>query len=162
MKNWYSLFTKPQRESQVSEILTERNLETYLPMLQVRRRGRTVMRPFFPRYMFLHVDFDEVGLSAVQWTPGLSDIVSFGEHAAQVPDAIIKRLKDELYVLNNDGVYSPFSKGDKVRIISGPLQDFEAVFDKHLSSDDRVRILVDVLGKLTRTDINFDDIELVG
>lgn len=159
MKSWYALFTKPRRETQVGEILSEKDIETYVPTIRERRRGRTVERPFFPRYMFVRVDFDKVGLSEVKWTPGLTRIVNLGGEPTPVPEAIIERLKERLQEINSSGTYSPFKKGDKVRIKSGPLRDLEAVFDAHLSSADRVRILVGVLGDLTRTEIDVDDIE---
>ncbi|MFQ5859547.1 MAG: transcription termination/antitermination protein NusG [Anaerolineae bacterium] len=159
MEAWYALFTKPRCEQQVGEILSAKGIETYVPIIQVRRRGRNVERPFFPRYMFIRVDFDQVGLSEVRWTPGLTDIVSFGGGPTRVPQAIIRRLKKRLHELNSGGTYSPFKHGDKVRIKSGPLRDFEAVFDAHLSSADRVRVLVNVLGNLTRTEIDVDAIE---
>lgn len=161
MKSWYALFTKPRREQQVGEILSEKDIETYVPIIQVRRRGRTVERPFFPRYMFIRVDFDEVGLSEVKWTPGLTRIISFGGAPTPVPEAIIETLKERLEDIKSGGTYSPFKKGDKVRIKSGPLQDFDAVFDEHLSSADRVRILVNMLGNLRRAEIDVGDIERV-
>ena len=162
MRSWYALFTKPQREQQVSEILSEKNIETYVPTIQVRRRGRTVKRPFFPRYMFIRVDFEEVGLSEVQWTPGLISIVNFDGALTRVPETIIDHLRERLQEVNSNGTYSPFKRGDKVRIKSGPLRDLEAVFDRHLSAADRVRVLVNVLGGLTRTEIDIDDIERLG
>ncbi len=159
MKAWYALFTKPQREYQVSEILAEKDIETYLPLIRVRRRGRTVERPFFPRYLFAHVNLKEVGLSQIRWTPGLTDIVHFAETPVRVPPEIIEHLKERLDEINSDDVVTSFKKGDKVRIVSGPLRDFEAVFDAHLSSADRVRVLVDMLGKLTRVEISVDVLE---
>ncbi len=162
MESWYALFTKPRKEQQVGEILSEKGIETYVPTILVRRRGKTVERPFFPRYMFIKCDFDKIGLSEVKWTPGLTRIVSFGGGPTEVPEAMIDQLKTQLRELNSDGVYSPFKKGDKVRIKSGPFRDLDAVFDEHLSSRDRVHILVDVLGGLTRTEIDVSQIERVG
>lgn len=159
MASWYALFTKPRRERQVDVILSEKGIETYLPIVQTRRRGKIVERPFFPRYMFIRCDFDEIGLSEVKWTPGLTRIVSLGGGPTEVPERLIERLQERLEELNSSGTYTPFKKGDKVRIKSGPFRDFEAVFDEHLSSADRVRILVKVLGGLRRTDIDLDDIE---
>lgn len=159
MEAWYTLYTKPRREQQVSEILSEKGIETYVPTIQVRRRGKMVERPFFPRYMFIRCDFDEIGLSEVKWTPGLTRIISFGGGPTKVPDAIIERLQEHIQKLRTDGEYSPFKRGDKVRIKSGPLRDFEAVFAEHLSSADRVQILVTVLGNLRRAEIDIDDIE---
>lgn len=153
MKSWYALFTKPRCEEQVGEILSEKGIETYVPTIQVRRRGRDVVRPFFPRYMFIRVDFDEIGLSEVKWTPGLTDIVGFGGGPTRVPEEIIEELQERLEEINSRGTFSPFKPGDRVRIRSGPLRDFEAVFDAHLSSSERVRILVKVLDELTRLEI---------
>jgi transcriptional antiterminator RfaH len=162
MKSWYALFTKPRREQQVGEILGEKGIETYVPTIHVRQRRRTVERPFFPRYMFARVDFDEVGLSAVQWTPGLTRIVSFGGGPTPVPGVVIDRLKEQLEKLRREGTFSPFEPGDRVRIVSGPLRDFEAVFDAHLSATDRVRILVEFLHNVRRVEIDVDDIERLG
>ncbi|MFQ5596149.1 MAG: transcription termination/antitermination protein NusG, partial [Anaerolineae bacterium] len=154
-----ALFTKPRSEHQVGEILGEKGIETYVPMIQVRRRGRILERPFFPRYMFVRLDFDHVGLSDVQWTPGLTRIVSLGNGPTPVPDDIIDRLKEQLEQLAREGTFSPFKPGDRVRIKSGLLQDFEAVFDTHLSATDRVRILVESLHNVRRVEIDLDDLE---
>jgi transcriptional antiterminator RfaH len=162
MKHWYTLFTKPRREYQVSEILSEKGMETFVPTVLMRRRGRLVERPFFPRYMFVRVDFDEVGLSQVQWTPGLTRIVSFGGGPSPVPEEIIDHLRMRLEQINETGTFSPFKPGDRVRIKSGPLRDLEAVFEKHLSSQDRVRILLNILGRVTRAEIDVDAIERIG
>lgn len=162
MKRWYTLFTKPRREYQVSEILSEKGMETFVPTVLMRCRGRLVERPFFPRYMFVRVDFNEVGLSQVQWTPGLTRIVSFGGGPSPVPEEIIDHLRMRLEQINEGGTFSPFKPGDRVRIKSGPLRDLEAVFDEHLSSQDRVRILINILGRITRAEISVDAIERIG
>jgi transcriptional antiterminator RfaH len=156
---WYALFTKWRYEYQVDRILSGKGLETYVPSIRVRQRGKTVRRPFFPRYMFVQVDLDEVGLSEIQWTPGLTRIVSLAGLPTQVPESIIDRLKQRLTEYEREGTFvSPFSQGDRVRIKSGPLRDFDAVFDQHLSSAERVWILVNVLGNLRRTEIDVDAI----
>ncbi len=159
MELWYALFTKPRRELQVGEILGEKGIETYVPMIQVRQRGRMLEKPFFPRYMFVRLDFDHVGLSDVQWTPGLTRIVSLGNGPTPVPDDIIDRLKEQLEQIAREGAFSPFRPGDRVRVKSGLMRDFEAVFDTHLSATDRVRILVEVMNNVRRVEIDVDDLE---
>lgn len=163
MESWHALYTKPRCEQQVDEILSEKGIETYVPLIRVRQRGKTVERPFFPRYMFVRCDFDEIGLSEVKWTPGLTGIISFGGGGpTKVPDAIIERLKTRLQEINSEGTYSPFEKGEKVRIKSGPFRDFDAVFEEHLSTADRVQILIEVLGGPRRTEVDVSQIEQVG
>jgi len=162
MEHWYTLFTKPRREYQVSDALHEKGIETFVPTIYVRRRGRTVERPFFPRYMFARVDFDKVGVSQVQWTPGLTYIVGFGGGPTPVPEPIIMHLRKRLEEINSAGTFSILKRGDRVRITSGPLRDLEAVFEEHLSSKERVRILLDILGRVTRVEIDADAIERIG
>ena len=41
------------------------------------------------------------------------------------------------------------------------IRDFGAVFDKSLSSSDRARVLVDILGRLTACEIELDCLEKV-
>ena len=55
--------------------------------------------------------------------------------------------------------YGNFQKGDRVRITSGPLRDLDAVFDQSLSSVDRVRILLDVMGRMTPVEIDYTQIQ---
>jgi transcription elongation factor/antiterminator RfaH len=158
MKNWYALFTKPRKEHQVADALAEKGIETYVPTIQVRtRRRRLVKRAFFPRYIFARIDFDVVGVSVVRWTPGLTNIVSFDGRPAWVPDEIVERLKerlDDISAAKEDQDYaSRFRPGDRVRILDGPFKDFDAVFDRRLSASDRVRVLLDVLGRATKYEI---------
>jgi len=158
VKSWYALFTKPRKEHQVADALAEKGIETYVPTICVRtrRRGR-VRRAFFPRYIFARIDFDTIGISVVRWTPGLSNIVNFDGRPAWVPDEIIERLKARLDDMNavEEGQDSApqFRPGDRVRILDGPFKDFDAVFDRHLSGSDRVRVLLDVLGRITKCEL---------
>jgi transcription antitermination factor NusG len=89
--------------------------------------------------------------------PGIRHIVSFGAEPAIVDEEIVDLVRTRL-----DGVeqvaYRDFDKGDRVRIKSGPLSELEAVFDQPLSSADRVRVLLDVMGRMTPVDIDGSDI----
>jgi transcription antitermination factor NusG len=57
--------------------------------------------------------------------------------------------------------YGPLCQGDRVRIKSGPLRDLEAVFDQSLSQANRVRILVDVVGRMTPVELEYSQLEFV-
>jgi len=154
MERWYALFTKPHKEHQVGDELALKGLETYVPTIQVRhwRRG-WVKRAFFPRYIFVRVDLDVVGISLLRWTPGLTNIVSFDGRPAWVPDEIVARLKEHLGGLEGEDFVSRFKSGDRVRILNGPFKDFEAVFDRRLSGAGRVQVLLRVLGQASRYEV---------
>ena len=57
MENWYVLFTKPRKETQVIDQLEERGLRAYLPLLPAPRcLLHRSPRPLFPRYLFVQAD----------------------------------------------------------------------------------------------------------
>ncbi len=161
VEHWYALYTKPRKEVQVSEALSGRGIQTYLPVYRPRggRHGDKGPRPVFPCYLFARVDFSSRGVSSVQWTPGLRRIVGFGGDPAVVPDEIVSDIRERLARGESawwDGGLQP---GDRVRIKSGPLKGFGAIFDRRLSSAERVRIFIDVLGRLRACQIGADSLE---
>ena len=165
MQHWLTLYTKPRMERQVSEILTGKGLETYLPLIYKysKHRRRKEPSPFFPCYLFARVDPISPEYLSLQWTPGLRSIVRFGGKVARVPDEVITRIKERLAQLEKSG-YSEsdrFKQGDRVRIEAGPLKGLEAIFDRALSAAGRVRILLDILGRLTACEIELDWLEKV-
>jgi len=154
MEHWYALYTKPHKEHQVSSFLESRGFQTYLPTIQVRKNGKRKTEPFFSCYLFVHLD-PAAALPSVGWTPGLRRIVSFGDQPAVVPDhaiSLIGRRLAEMGELNYSGCR--FKSGDQVVIKDGPLEHFEAVFDRALSSRDRAMVLVDLLGRWTRCEVD--------
>jgi len=159
MEHWYTLYTKPHKEQQVSSFLESKGFETYLPLIQVRKRGREKSVPFFSCYLFVRVGPSN-GLSSLRWTPGLRRIVSFGDQPALVDERVISFIKQRLAEIEESGCAAhPFKPGDRVVVTSGPLRDFKAVFDRSLSSRDRARVLVDFLGRWTPCEVEIDSLE---
>ena len=161
MEHWYTLYTKPHKEQQVSSFLESKGFEPYLPLIQVRKRGQEKSVPFFSCYLFVRVGSSN-GLPSLRWTPGLRRIVSFGQQPALVDEHVISFIKQHLADMQESGCTAyRFKPGDRVAITSGPLRDFEAVFDQSLSSRDRAKILVDFVGRRTRCEVEIDCLEKV-
>jgi transcriptional antiterminator RfaH len=160
MENWYALYTKPRKERQVNTLLRGRGIETYLPTVRrkVRRRDRPDRVIFFPCYLFARLDFDIVPLSSVAWMPGVRRIVSSGSQPTPVPDEVVELVRERLEEIE-EVRYGNLRQGDRVRITSGPLRDLEAIFDQPTSSADRVRVLLDVMGRLTSVEIDPSEIK---
>jgi transcriptional antiterminator RfaH len=162
MEYWYALYTKPKKEHQVDSLLREQGIETYLPTVRrkVRRRDRPERVVYFPCYLFAHLDFEIVPRSSIMWMPGVRRIVSLGEQPAVVAEEIVELLRRRLEDVEQVG-YGRFKEGDRVRITSGPLRDLEAVFERPLSSAERVRILLDVVGRMMPVEIDYSQIKLL-
>jgi len=161
MEYWYALYTKPHKEHQVSSFLESKGFQTYLPLIQVRERGREKSVLFFSCYLFVRVGPSN-GFCTLRWTPGLRRVVSFGDQPALVEEHVISFIEQRLADMQESGCTAyRFKPGDRVAITSGPLRDFEAIFDQNLSSQDRAKILVDFLGRWTRCEVEIDCLERV-
>jgi len=162
--HWYAVHTKPHREHGVQEFLLSRGIETYLPTLVNRSKGSSREgrgRPFFSCYLFAYLDLSSVALSSVNWSPGVNRVVSFGGQPAVVPDEVLDCLQQRLAHVDSQDYHRglPLNPGDHLRVTKGPLKGMDAIFDQRLSSGDRARVLVEILGRLTACQIDLWDLE---
>lgn len=153
MGTWFVVHTKPRQESVAREQLERQGYPVYLPRLSLPRlrRGRwaDTIEPLFPRYLFVAVEVGEQALAPVRSTRGVAAILKFGDQYAQVPSTLIEAMQgraDEagLHVLTQAGL----RQGDRLHIIAGPFEGFEAVFECERGVE-RARVLLDVLGRTT-------------
>jgi transcription elongation factor/antiterminator RfaH len=146
---WYVMRSKPNKESFLWEQLSLREIECYYPRLRVKPinpRSRTI-KPYFPGYLFVHVDLEQINLSDLQWMPGAAGLVSFGGEMAPVPDFLVNAIRnrvDEINVAGGD-LLEELKKGQIVTIQAGPFESYKAIFDARLSGGDRVRVLLKLL-----------------
>jgi len=164
MEQWYTLYTKPNAEYQVAEALRQRGIQTYLPEIETGRQDkRRRQQPFFPCYLFVKVDLKAIGLSAVQWTPGLRRLVAFGEQPVPLPEAVINLIRQQLGELEAGGGWPahPFKPGDTVGITAGPFRNMLAIFEGPTQPGRRVQVLLAILGHLSRVQLDPADLTKV-
>jgi transcriptional antiterminator RfaH len=147
--SWYAVRSKPNKEDFLARQLEASKVEVFFPRLRVNPvnpRARK-LRPFFPNYLFVHVDLDEIKASTLRWMPGASGLVSFDGQPAPVPDPLIAALERQLNLLNaaSRELMTDLNPGDSVTVLDGPFAGYEAIFDVRLSGNDRVRVLLNFL-----------------
>jgi transcriptional antiterminator RfaH len=125
-------------------------IETFLPlarrpMRHARRIARMVVRPFFTGYLFARFCVTD-SLRAVAYSRGVIRVLGTRGQPLAVDDAIIASLRERL---DSDDCIEfcngPLAVGDAVRITSGPLRGWSGVFERQLSDDRRVEILIETL-----------------
>ena len=147
--SWYAMRSKPNKEDFLAGQLQSHGVEIYYPILRVNPvnpRARKV-RSYFPSYLFIYVDLDQVNASDLRWMPGASGLVSFDGEPASVPESLISTLKKQIDLYNQSFSEQKknFKRGDTILIQDGPFAGYEAVFDIYISGRDRVRVLLDML-----------------
>jgi transcription elongation factor/antiterminator RfaH len=148
---WYVLHTKPRKEEFLRDQLGIRSIEAYCPRIRVHvvnPRARKVS-PYFPGYLFVHVDLNNISPSTLQWMPGASGLVSFGGEPAFVPEGLIQAIRQRVDKVNASGgeLYDGLHPGEEITIQGGPFTGYEAVFDTRLPGSERVRVLLKLLSK---------------
>ena len=157
---WYALRSKPRKEDLIWHQLNIRGIETFYPRLRVNPvnpRARKI-KPYFPGYLFIHVDLEEIGLSAFRWMPHTLGLVTFGGEPATVPDNLIFAIEKHLKEVNAAGgeMFDGLKPGNKIWIHSGPFSGYEAIFDHRLPGKERVRVLLQFLGVPRKLPIELD------
>ena len=158
--HWYALRSKPRKEEVVWRQVHMRGIEVFYPQLRVQPvnpRARK-KKPYFPGYMFVQVDIDEVGMSAFRWMPHSMGLVSFGDEPAIVPDHLIHSIKrriDEITAAGGE-LFDGLSPGDKVVIHDGPFAGYEAIFDARIPGSERVKVLLQLLNDKRQLPVELD------
>ena len=149
MIRWYVMQSKPRKEIFLRERLRIQRIEVYLPSLRVQPVNPRARKeqPFFPGYLFIHVDLEQISLSELRRIPGATGIVSFGGEPATIGDSLIRTMQVQIedVIESNDQYADRFQSGDLVVINDGPFANFKAMFDCRLSGQDRVRVLLELL-----------------
>lgn len=160
---WYTIYCKPHKELQVADYLRSQELDVYLPTLNVKPvnpRSRKI-RPYFPRYLFVHAELASIGTSALKWIPGAIGLVEFDNEPAIVTDLFIDTLKQRIHEIESAGGLhlDGLESGDTVKITDGPFAGYEAIFDLRLSGNDRIQVLLHWMGREMKVKLNANGIK---
>jgi transcriptional antiterminator RfaH len=110
-----------------------------------------VTEAMFPGYFFARFCLGEM-LPQVRSAHGVSSIVRFGDWYPVIDDNVIEQLRDKT---GDDAIAElipDFAPGDSVRLTEGPLAGLEAVITQVLPGKERVRLLLEFLGRETVTE----------
>ncbi len=147
----------------MADLLAAQGWEVCLPAVPSprKRSSRPAMQPFFPCYLFAQLDATAGDIARVRWMPGLRTVVSFGGQPARMSDEVIAHIRERLATWTGMSVAQArgFIPGGPVRITRGPLKDVDALFDRSLNAEGRVRLLVALLGRWSTCELDIDDVE---
>jgi len=165
MKHWLAIHTKPKQEGTAEENLVRQCFEIYHPRIKLprRRRGKwkDVIESLFPRYLFIRLEFGKDDISPIRSTIGVTGLVQFGGQIATVPADLIDSLKvredpvSGLYLVDEP----IFKKGDEIILQQGPFTGMKGIFEA-TSGEERVIILLNLMGKPHRIKVSRDDLVL--
>ena len=158
--DWYLAQLKPNALGVAGRHLRRQGFETFMPLLEETRRGarfETRRVPLFPGYLFVGASGRSADVGAVRSTRGITRLVKSAGRLSPLPAAFVDALQarcDEagLYRQNED-----LNVGDGVRITGGPFAQYFGRVHA-LPTEERVWVLLDVLGRGALTEVPAKDV----
>ena len=158
---WYLVHCKPRREAFAANALRSLlKLFVFLPESLVKANGKVKAAPFFPGYIFIKGDLQKVPVSQINACPGVLRLVAFGNDPQPVSPHIIETLSERLAASRQQfHAQSDFRPGDRVQVKHGPMQDLEMIFVESLTPNKRVCVLLNILGRMKKVQLEADMLE---
>ena len=161
---WFLAQLKPNCAQIAQKNLIRQGFDTFLPMEEEtrQRNGKfvTATRPLFPGYIFVAFDVAKGLWRSVNATHGIMKLVSFGKEPAPVPRDLVSQL---MLGCDTSGKLLPpklLTPGDQVMLTNGPFANFAAEVQK-IAPDQRVWVLMDIMGAQTRVAVDASQIKAV-
>lgn len=129
-KQWYVLYLRPRTEDMVCRTLTKLGHEVFLPVIQTiriwkNRQKRKIQHPLFPNYLFVYTHAHE--LYAIRRLAHVVSYLASGGIPSTISEYEIEGIRRMLGLECPVTVEGKFYKGQRVRIVSGPLTGYEGI-----------------------------------
>ncbi len=161
----YENKVKANLETRIKSMhMEDRIFEVHIPMEDVVeiKGGKkvTVPRKVFPGYILVRMKLDDDSWYAVRNTPGVTGFVGGNQKPTPLSRREVERF---LGVQKEEEKVKPRFKpewevGEQVRVVAGPFADFNGVIEDINIDQQKVVVLVNIVGRDTPVELGFDDI----
>ncbi|MDN5302821.1 MAG: transcription termination/antitermination protein NusG [Thermoanaerobacteraceae bacterium] len=160
-KKWFVLFTKSGEENKLKEaiehIFPPDEIKPLIPRrrLTEKRQGKKieVVRTLFPGYVFINTTMTEETYNNIKKMPVGSKLLMADLEPAEVPVEEMRPILKLTGASDIIGYSTGIRVGTKVKIIDGPLKDFEGLIIDVDSRKGRAKVLLDILNETKKVDL---------
>lgn len=174
MKKWYVVNTYSGHENKVRTTM-ERRIESFgigryfgeikIPTEQVieikdGKKVPTVQRQF-PGYILVNMDLNDDTWRLVRQTPGVTQIVGAGDKPMPLSRGEVERLLhpgEAAEAREKVRTTVDYEVGETVKVISGPLADFEGAISDINVDQSRLKVMVSIFGRETPVELSFNQV----
>lgn len=165
---WYVLHTYSGYENMVQENLKKmvdnNNLQDFVTevvvpieddIVEKNGKKKVVQRKKFPSYVFIKMVYTNHIWYMVTNTRGVTGFVGPSGRPLPLTNDEVKRMGLEVFDVSDIDV----AVGDKVKIISGALENFIGEVKEVSAERQKVRVIVSMFGRMTPVELEFAQIE---
>ena len=171
-KKWYVLHTYSGYENKVKKNLENRieamGLENNVfaieipteSVTEIKDGGRRVEteKKVFPGYVLVRMELDDRSWAAVRNTQGVTGFVGSQGNPSPLTreeyNKIMKRTSHEAPKKTSTSI----EVGQSVKVLSGPLAEFDGVVSEVSPESGKVKVLVSIFGRETPVELSFDQV----
>ena len=164
--NWYVVYTYSGYENKVKATLEkyienrglqEKIQDIVIPMeeeIEIKDgKQKTSIKKVFPGYILVKMIMTDETWYAVKHIKGVFSFVGVGEKPMPLTE-------NEMKALGIENIVSlDYEVGDTVRIVTDPFYNYPAVIEKILTDKRRVVVTVDMFGRKTTVDLEYDQVQ---
>ena len=155
---WFCLRSQTKKEHlAAAQIRARVGIEVFAPRItysKKTKRGKVrFTEALFPGYLFCFCKIEE-HLRHILAIPGVLTVVRYGNQIPPIPGAFIEELKSRIPSENHEAPDPVIEVGSPVTIVEGPFKDLQAVVTKVMGARDRVRILLEFLGRQAEVEVS--------
>jgi transcriptional antiterminator NusG len=186
MGDWYVVHTYSGMENRVLQNLENRvsslNMEDYIyeiivpteEVTEIRNGQRKLIkRTVLPGYVLVRMDLTDESWSTVRHTPSVTGFVGHSNQPVPLSlDEVEKMLAPAVLAAANAASDNPsrrkkkievadFTVGDSVMVVDGPFAGVHATITEINVNNQRLKALVEILGRETPVDLTFPQIQKV-
>lgn len=175
MKKWYVINTYSGHENKVRTTM-DRRVESFglgryfgeiqIPTEQVmemnkdgKKEAKTQRQ--FPGYILVNMDLNDETWRVVRQTPGVTQIVGSGDTPMPLSRGEVERLlRPGEAAEGREKVKTKvdYEVGETVKVISGPLADFEGAISDINVDQSRLKVMVSIFGRETPVELSFSQV----
>ncbi len=172
-RRWYVIHTYSGYENKVKANLERRiasmNMQDKIFQVLVptteeieikEGKRRIAKRRIYPGYVLVEMIMDDDSWYVVRNTPGVTGFVGAGTRPVPLTEEEVRMILQETRE-EAPRLRISYQRGDTVRIISGPFQEFTGVVEEILPEREKVRVRVSIFGRETPVELDFTQVEKV-
>jgi transcriptional antiterminator NusG len=174
LKKWYVINTYSGHENKVRTTM-DRRVESFglgryfgeikIPTEQVieikdGKKVPTIQRQF-PGYILVNMDLNDETWRVVRQTPGVTQIVGSGDTPMPLSRGEVERLLHPGEAAESREKVKTtvdYDVGETVKVISGPLADFEGAISDINVDQSRLKVMVSIFGRETPVELSFSQV----
>src|SRR5437762_9482793 len=155
---WFCVKAQPKREHLAAAGLRKQfRIVCFAPRLRARKltiRGAVwFVEAMFPGYFFAQFDY-VTQRRAVEHAAGVRGLVQFGDRLAIIDSPTIESLRRRMEANEIVTIDPEIKVGQEVQIAHGPLQGLEVLVTQLLPASERVRVLLEFLGRSVQMEVS--------